>query len=117
MICPLRVLLVEREANDESEISSWVTQLYSNVHDEVGLKKACYKEFLNLQPLSDSNLKEIIRNYAIAIKSNSNKNDKLPDKKAEMLFQKLKTIDPDLCRPLYAMFLTDAYVKGNDPKR
>ncbi len=112
---PLRVLLVEREANDESETASWVTQLYSDVHDEIGLKKACYKEFLNLQPLSDDNLKEIIRNYAIAVQSESNR--KFTDKKAEMLLQRLKKIDPDLCRPLYAMFLTDAYISENDPEQ
>lgn len=35
---PIRVLLVEREANDESETASWVTQLYSDVHDEERLR-------------------------------------------------------------------------------
>ena len=36
------------------------------------------------------------------------------DKTRQMLLQKLKTIDPSLCRPLYAMFLTDVYIDSND---
>ncbi len=74
---PLRVLLIEREANDESGVSSWVTQLYSEVHDESGLKNACYKEFLNLQPLFDDKLKENNKGItAIANKvQNSNNNE------------------------------------------
>lgn len=114
---PLRVLLVERETSDESKVASWVTQLYSSIHNEVGLKKACYKDFLNIQPLSDDNLKIIIKNYAMAMKPEYNKGYTMSDKIADMLLQKLKTIDPYLYRPLYAMFLTDAYIEGNDPER
>lgn len=114
---PLRVLLVERETNDESRVASWVTQLYSSVHNEAQFKKACHKEFLNLQPLSDDNLKKIIKNYAIAMKSEYNQGNIMSDEKADMLLQKLKTIDPILYRPLYAMFLTDAYIEGNDSER
>lgn len=110
---PLRVLLVERE----SGAASWITQLYSSVYDEARLKKACYKEFLNLQPLSDDNLKRIIKNYAMAMKPAYNKSAIMSDENVDMLLQKLKTIDPDLYRPLYAMFLTDAYIEGNDPER
>ncbi len=114
---PLRVLLVEREANDESGVASWVTQLYSDVHNEASLKSACYKDFLDLQPLSDDNLKKIINDYVIAMKSKYNKGNTLSDEKTDMLLHKLKTIDPNLYRPLYAMFLTDAYIEGNDPER
>ena len=34
-----------------------------------------------------------------------------------MLLDKLKSVDTGLCRPLYAMFLTDAYVEGENPER
>ena len=41
----------------------------------------------------------------------------MPDVIKQMLLRKLKTIDPVLCRPLYALFLTDAYVSGNTPEQ
>lgn len=110
-------MLVERETNDKSGVAPWITQLYSSVHNEARLKKACYKEFLNLQPLSDDNLRKIIKSYAIAIRPEYNKGNTISDEKTEMLLQKLRTIDPNMYRPLYAMFLTDAYIEGNDPER
>lgn len=114
---PLRVLLIEREANDESGVAPWVTQLYSNIHNETELKRACYGEFLSLHPLSDDNLKIVIKNYAAAMSSKYNKDITLSEKKTATLLQKLKTIDTNLCRPLYAMFLTDAYIEGNNPEQ
>lgn len=114
----LRILLIERDANNDSNYSSWVTQLFSDIHHASRLKKACYqKEFLNLHSLSDNDLKEIIINYASAMQHNINKVKALPNEQVEMLLKKLKTVDPYLCRPLYAMFLTDAYIEGNNPEQ
>ena len=62
--------------------------------------------------MGDNDLLEIIENYAKAFNDNV-----LPDAEKQMLLDKLKSIDPDLCRPLYAMFLTDAYVEGKNPER
>lgn len=113
---PIRVLLIEREANNELCYSSWLTQLFSDIHNASGLKKACYqKEFLVLQPLSDHDLKDVIKNYALAMQNNADKINMLQNNQIEMLLQKLKTIDPDFYRPLYAMFLTDAYIEGKNP--
>ncbi len=121
---PLRVLLVERESKNKiSETAkerqlidtSWEKQLYNQVRHEKDLRKACYKEdFLNLQPLSDQDLQDIIKNYADVLQS---ENNVLSDKDIEMLLKKLKDIDPDLCRPLYAMFLTDAFLAGKEPEK
>lgn len=121
---PLRVLLVERESKNKiSETAkerqlidtSWEKQLYNQVRHEKDLRKACYKEdFLNLQPLSDQDLQDIIKNYADALQT---QNNVLSDKDIEMLLKKLKDIDPDLCRPLYAMFLTDAFLAGKEPEK
>jgi len=113
---PIRILLVERDAGKGSEDSAWTKQLYSNVHNENKLKETCYrKTFLYLSPLSDQDLLDIIENYTAALQGDKGKTGRvLTDKKKQMLLYKLKAIDPDLCRPLYAMFLSDAYVDSND---
>ena len=115
---PIRVLLVERESSTNEADSGWIKQLYANVRHEQKLKSACYQEnFLVLQPLLDDDLLTIIKNYALALEQNGRKiNHVLPDA-TELLLQKLKSVDPELCRPLYAMFLTDAYVSGQNPKQ
>lgn len=116
---PIRILLVEREADSGPENSAWTKQLYSDVNNEIKLKETCYqKNFLSLSPLSDQDLLDIMENYAAALQVNKWKTVKvLTDKNKQMLLQKLKAVDPDLCRPLYAMFLADAYVESNDIER
>ena len=115
---PIRVLLVERESDMNEADFGWIKQLYANVHHEQKLKSACYQEnFLVLQPLLDDDLLTIIRNYALALKQNNGKIDHVLPDATKLLLQKLKTIDPGLCRPLYAMFLTDAYVSGQNPEQ
>lgn len=42
---------------------------------------------------------------------------RLPDAKAQQLMKTLKTTDPGLWRPLYAMFLTDAWANGKEPEQ
>ena len=110
---PIRVLLVEREAGRGLEDSAWTKQLYRNVHNEIKLKGTCYqKAFLNLSPLLDQDLLDIMENYVSAMQGKTAR--LLTDKNKQMLLQKLKAVDPDLCRPLYAMFLADAYVDSKD---
>ena len=113
---PIRLLLVEREFGREQEDSAWTKQLYSDVHNEIKLKKSCYrKTFLSLSQLSDQNLLDIMENYVAAIQVDKLEADRVPtDTQKQMLLNKLKAIDSDLCRPLYAMFLADAYVNSND---
>ena len=110
---PLRMLLIER---DTSEGSPWIHQLYSGVRHIDKLKKVSYKEnYLKLQPLLDSDLLSIMETYASALWQNGMRvNKSLSNAKKLMLLQKLSIIDPVLCRPLYALFLTDAYVEGYD---
>lgn len=116
---PIRLLLVERETDRDYQDSAWTKHLYSDVHDGNKLKKTCYHEtFLNLPPLSDHDLLDIIGNYATALQGDKPKETRvLTYKIKQMLLQKLKAIDPGLCRPLYAMFLTDAYMDNNDPEQ
>ena len=116
---PMRVLLVERESCTNEADSGWVKQLYADVHHEQKLINACYREnFLVLQPLGDDDLLDIIGNYALALNRDSEHMDYvLPDAVKLQLLQKLKSIDPKLNRPLYALFLTDAYVAGKSPEQ
>ena len=113
---PIWLLLVERDVGRSQEDFAWTKRLYSNVRNEIKLKGTCYrKTFLSLSPLSDQYLLDIMENYVAALQGNKWKTVRvLADKKKQMLLQKLKTIDPDLYRPLYAMFLADAYVDNKD---
>lgn len=116
---PIRLLLVEREADRAYQDSAWTKHLYSDVHDKNKLKKTCYrKTFLSLPPLSDHDLLDIIGNYATALQGNELKETRtLTYEKKQMLLHKLKAIDSGLCRPLYAMFLTDAYMDNKNPEQ
>ena len=110
---PIRVLLVEREADDDQNVNAWTKQLYEEVSHEPNLREACcQEEFLKLQPLCDNDLLKIIEDYAEKLGRKS-----LPDPTKQMLLGKLKSVDPDLQRPLYAMFLTDAYLDGQNPEQ
>ena len=116
---PMRVLLVERESGTNEADSGWAKQLYTDVHHEQKLKSTCYQgNFLVLRPLHDDDLLDIIENYAIALKQSGVYVDYvLSGTTKRQLLQKLKSIDPVLCRPLYALFLTDAYVMGQNPEQ
>ena len=111
---PLRLLLVERDSSQTEEGFSWQRQLYLRVADTGKLEKSCFAQFLALQPLDDSSLGEIMTNYAAAPPA---KQTLLEDAKA-MLLKRLHSIDPDLQRPLYALFLTDAWLENpRNPER
>ena len=111
---PVRVLLVERNTGDNLDRFGWTEQLYGDVRHKKELRDACFREsFLILQPLRDEDLLSIMGNYALAVKPGIS----LLGRQKQALLQKLKTIDPELCRPLYALFLTDAYVNGQNPER
>ena len=116
---PIRVLLVERESGADETSSGWVKQLYADVRHEQKLKNACYQEnFLVLNPLGDDDLLDIMENYALGIKQKEEHIERiLSNEIKQMLLQKLKSIDPVLYRPLYALFLTDAYVAGKNPEQ
>lgn len=110
---PLRLLLVERENDDKSQGLTWTNQLYSNVRHKQSLKQRCFQPtFLYLRPLSDGDLLSIIGHYVSAVRSGDLK---LAEEEKHFLLQKLKIVDSDFIRPLYAMFITDAYIDGENP--
>ena len=117
---PLRVLLVERTGKG-AEMSGfdWTRQLYENVHDESKFERLCWKpDFLQLEPLTDAALTEIIKAFAASLRDKNISTRQPPDDaQCKTLMDRLYAIDPDLRRPLYALFLTGAWMDGQDPAR
>ena len=110
-LVPVRLLLLERDG-ETLDSSSWGSGLKAEVGRVALIRRSCWKEpFLQITPLQEEELLRIMKDYAdTAGKS-------LPEAKAQQLLETLKTTDPGLRRPLYAMFLTDAWANGEKPER
>ena len=108
-LVPVRLLLLERDG-ETLDSSSWGSGLKAEVGRVALIRRSCWKEpFLQITPLQEEELLRIMKDYAdTAGKS-------LPEAKAQQLLETLKTTDPGLRRPLYAMFLTDAWANGEKP--
>lgn len=94
----------------------WEQQLYLDISNRLMIKNMCFQHnYLELKPLPDSVLLDIIRDYAYFFQKNSKINKEIPNKQMRInLLQILKTVDPSLCRPIYARIVTDAYISGNN---
>ena len=115
---PLRLLLVERGGKaPDADLAGfdWVAQLYEDVHDKSKLKRRCYRDsFLELDPLDDAPLKAVMRSFAEKQREQGKAHALPGEADCRMLLDKLDEIDPGLRRPLYALFLTDAWMDGQD---
>ncbi|MBQ2619028.1 MAG: SIR2 family protein [Oscillospiraceae bacterium] len=115
---PLRLLLVERSGKAPDADATgfdWVAQLYEDVHDKSKLKRRCYRDsFLELDPLDDAPLKAVMRSFAEKQREQGKAHALPGEADCRMLLDKLDRIDPGLRRPLYALFLTDAWMDGQD---
>ncbi len=108
---PLRLLLLERdEGVDEIGETQWEKELYS-AGNEVHLRRARYDRLLQLPALEDTPLKELIAAFAAALRERDAGLPELTEKDADTLLKKLGEIDEELRRPLYAMLLTDAWLR------
>ena len=106
----IKILLIERDSSNQNNNTPWyeLLNLYANNSGE--LKNVCYQEsFLELKPLSDSDLKEIMRNYIEEYSHNEIDEDKL--------LKVLEDVDKDLKRPLYALFISDACLNDDNPTK
>lgn len=107
---PVRVLLIERDGKTLKD-SSWGEALKRNVMQENYLEKLCWKEsFMQLTPLKENFLIEIMQNFA------KNMDRDLNVQNAKRLFNILKEIDPS-CQPLYAMIITYSWAIDDRPKQ
>ena len=108
---PVRLLLLERDG-ESLDSSSWGSGLRAEVGRVTLVRRACWKEpFLQITPLQEEELLRIMTDFAATVGKN------LPEAKGQQLLNTLKTTDPELRRPLYAMFLTDAWANGEKPEK
>ncbi|OUP41105.1 SIR2 family protein, partial [Pseudoflavonifractor sp. An187] len=110
-LVPVRLLLLERDG-ETLDSSSWGSGLRAEVGRATLVRRSCWREpFLQLFPLQEEELLRIMTDFAATVGKS------LPEAKAQQLLETLKTTDPGLRRPLYAMFLTDAWANGEEPEQ
>lgn len=110
-LVPVRLLLLERDG-ESVDSSSWGSGLRAEVGRVTLVRRSCWKEpFLQITPLQEEELLRIMTDFAATVGKS------LPEAKAQQLLETLKTTDPELRRPLYAMFLTDAWANGKEPEQ
>ena len=98
----IRVLLLQREAGNNNV--GWQESLLRCRRNLINLR---YKEDLQLEPMEPEYIISIMRSYAVNM--GGGKID------APALYTVLENVDPGLTRPLFAMFIADAALKGDGP--
>lgn len=106
----LRLLLLDRDDGEEYGEYPWEKLLYWE-GDERHLRNARYDKIMPLGKIDDKYLRELIRDFADALHQRDEDLLPLPDGKETELLNKLHDIDEGLCRPLFALILTDAYLR------
>ena len=99
----IRVLLLQRENGREDY--GWQGSLLSSHRNLINLR---YHDDLKIDALKPSNIIRLMSSYA------ENVGGLRID--ADALYSVLQKVDPDLTRPLFAMFIVDAVLHGNDPR-
>lgn len=108
---PIRMLLIERDGKTIQD-SSWGSVLLKNVNKMSNIETTCWKEqYLQLTSMQDDDLCKIMKDYA----ANNDKNISEEDQKT--LLEALQKVDPTLLRPLYAMFIVDAWIHEDHPEK
>ena len=103
-----RIIVIERE---QSEIDSSLLSMLSEEDYNGRLKDALWGgRFLKLKALGVQGIADIMRSYCAYRKKSIDGNS------ISALLQVLENVDPGLMRPLYALFITDAYCAGEDPR-
>ncbi|MBD5471097.1 MAG: hypothetical protein HDR19_08295 [Lachnospiraceae bacterium] len=106
----LRIILLERNGKD-LDSAKWAELMQSESPYDDTISSKCYcSDFLNLAPLSDDELKDIMMDFAKV----SGK-PLVDSEHTDRLLRTLKKIDGDLQRPIYALAITDAWCGGKDP--
>ena len=123
----IRVLLLQRESYNTSRhddtdqkgvaaVSPKPPWLQNMVNTFPNIMDFAYQEeSLELGPIPEEKLKEILFSYEESLNPDNQVVNTLNDHSCDQLIQRLKELDPVFLRPLFAMFLADAYLRGNDP--
>ncbi len=103
----VRIILIER-FGESLKNSHWV--LLDEVFSTKNIIETLYEsDFMVLKEIDEANLYKIMKSYA-HIKSKSVSNEVL-----NKLYRVLVKVDPDLKRPLYCLFIIDAYLNNENP--
>lgn len=94
----LRIILIER---DGTEVGNGFSSKIGDYHYPEG--------DLRLIPLEENALISLIEDYTKSI----DRNKSLAESDIKNILEALSEVDPGVCRPLFAMFITDAWVDGN----
>ena len=101
--CRWRVLFVERDGQCVDD-ADWIAMIKRGDITGTFVSQCCYaKDFLRLQPLSSDDIQKIMVDYAKHL------NEMPSADEVVNLLKQLTTIDIKLVRPLYALFVVDAW--------
>lgn len=108
----IRIILIERNMEDfedliqeESEIKEY---LYLSEKD----KETGHYEFIHLKEMEETAIRLIIRDYINGYQKQLMLDKKLSDEDENKMIEVLLNIDPEEKRPLYALFIADAWCAG-----
>lgn len=108
---PIRILMIERDGKTIQN-SSWGSVLLQNVSKMSNIETTCWKEqYLQLTSMQGDDLCKIMKDYA------TNNNKTISEEEQKTLLEVLQKVDPTLLRPLYAMFIVDAWIHENHPEK
>ena len=113
--CKVRLLLLERDGGD------WDRRMRTRFEGVAPAEAATFRPetgFLTLKRLTDEDLVELMGRYSEAVRplSQEFQRDFDPRRVGPELLAALDAVDPGLRRPLYALFLTDAWLRGLEPR-
>ncbi|GMQ59813.1 hypothetical protein AN1V17_42130 [Vallitalea sediminicola] len=102
----IRLLLIERD-------DQWIDEiLIDHMKSYDLLYETCFsEEFLMLKSLNEAELINIMIDYA------KHQNKGMTNDEANKLLKILIKVDKNLMRPLYALFISDAYIHGEKPSK
>ncbi|MCQ2472433.1 MAG: hypothetical protein MJ147_10410, partial [Clostridia bacterium] len=100
----IRVLLLQRQGDSEQSKAKWHESLEKNNHN---ISRHMFSPDIYIQPLNMYDIYTVIKSYA------EKKGKSLDDTSCTQLYEALERVDPELLRPLFAMFITDAYLENS----
>jgi len=101
----VRVLLVERDAISPRDLRWQHDVMAAQYRPAADAPFLDENNLMRLRPLDDDDMINVVNDYSAAFDAQVD---------APLIIETLKKIDPQLRRPLYALFLADAQLMGND---
>ena len=103
----IRVLLLQRASEGENNKAPWFESLTYGNNNITALR---YSEDIHLEKPEKEDVISVMCSYAERTYERS-----LSDEKCAELYSFLERVDEGLTRPLFAMFIADAFLSGDEP--